>query len=90
MITDPARDRPAFETKIATLANVREWTEGEPVEVWLNRRGRIVIRAFNECGNNSTDVDLFDLLAWTRDGVKMDGWKCTVKRLAAVPLIESD
>lgn len=54
------------ETKIAVLSGVREHTEGVPVELWVNSLGRIVIRAYNECGNNITDVDLMDLLDWTR------------------------
>jgi len=54
------------ETKIATLPGIREYGEGEPVEIWLRGNGRVVIRAWNECGNNHTDVDLFDLLDWCR------------------------
>lgn len=54
--------------RIATLP-VREYTEGEKVELWLGKSGRPVIRAFNECGNNYTDTDLFDLLEWARTGV---------------------
>lgn len=67
------------ETKIAALEDVREHGEGEPVELWLNRSGRVVLRAFNECRNNHTDVDLSDLLEWTRAG-------CTERRLADVGL----
>jgi len=55
-----------LETKITSLLSVREWCEGEPVELWLNRSGRLVLRAFNECGNNFTDVDVFDLLEWLK------------------------
>ena len=51
------------ETKIATLLDVREHTERLDVELWLNPNYRLVVRAYNECGNNYTDVDLFDLLA---------------------------
>ena len=54
------------ETKIATLSGVREYSEGYPVEVWLREDGRVVVRAFNECGNNRTDIDLLDLLAWSK------------------------
>lgn len=53
-------------TKIATLADVREITEGEPVELWMSDTGRVVVRAYNECGNNYTEVDLVDLLSWSR------------------------
>lgn len=49
------------EVKIATLEGVREYNECEPVELWI-RAGRIIVRAFNECRNNHTDVDLVDLL----------------------------
>lgn len=49
---------------MATLADVRELTEGDPVEIWLNPSGRIVARAFNECRNNFTDVDIAALLSW--------------------------
>ena len=60
-------DRPLLPvTKIATLPGVREHNEGEPVELWFNENGRVVIRAWNECHNNYTDVDLFDLLEWAK------------------------
>ena len=52
-----------METKIAVLAGVREYSEGEAVELWFNDKGRIVVRAYNEGGCCSTDVDLFDLLS---------------------------
>ena len=52
-----------METKIAVLAGVREYSEGEAVELWLNDKGRIVVRAYNEGGCCATDVDLFDLLS---------------------------
>ena len=53
------------ERKIEVLPGVREWTEGASVEIWLNRGGRYVVRAYNECGNNCTDIDLLDLLDWS-------------------------
>jgi hypothetical protein len=56
----------APETKIAVLAGVREHCEGMAVELWLGRSGRVVVRAYNECGNNCTDVDLMDLIAWAK------------------------
>lgn len=56
------------EHKIAVLAGVREHMEGSPVELWLNDSGRIVLRAYNECQNNCTDVDLDDLINWLRVG----------------------
>lgn len=54
--------------KLAVLSGVREYMEREAVELWLNRYGRVVIRAYNECRNNHTDVDLTDLLDWFRLG----------------------
>jgi hypothetical protein len=60
-----ATDRPALNnTKMATLSEVREHAEGYPVELWALSNGRTVIRAYNECGNNFTDVDLGDLISW--------------------------
>jgi hypothetical protein len=56
------------ETKIANLLTVREHCEGDTVELWLNRAGRLVVRAFNEYHNNHTDVDLGDLLSWLQTG----------------------
>jgi hypothetical protein len=51
-------------TKICELVGVREYGEGDPVELWRNEtNGRLVIRAYNERQNNFTDVDLWDLLA---------------------------
>lgn len=55
-----------IETQIATLATVREWVEDMPVELWVNRGGRLVLRAYNECGHNSTEIDVFDLLDWLK------------------------
>lgn len=57
-------------SKIATLADVREINEGSPVEIWLGSSGRAVVRAYNECGNNYTEVDLLDLLDWSRGNVR--------------------
>jgi hypothetical protein len=50
--------------KICDLEGVREYVEGATVELWRHpKNGRLVVRAWNECGNNYTDVDLFDLAA---------------------------
>lgn len=57
--------------KVATLP-VHEVTEGEPIEIWVDRRGRVVVRARNECGNAYTDVDLFDLLEWARGNENLE------------------
>ena len=46
-----------------TCPSIREYEDGLPVEIWrLN--GRLVIRAYNECGCRFTDVDLIDLVNW--------------------------
>lgn len=50
--------------KITTLPDVREWNDGMPVELWINRSGRLVLRSYNEDGHNSTEVDVLDLLDW--------------------------
>lgn len=64
--------------KICEMAGVREYAEGDPVELWRDdASGRLVIRARNECGNNSTYVDLLDLLDWVAAG--------TAKRLLEDP-----
>jgi hypothetical protein len=77
------------ECKLAVLPDVREYTEGETVELWLNRYGRVVIRAYNECGNNYTDVDLDGLLDWVRSG-PTEGANCGRARLAAISAAERD
>lgn len=68
-------DRQAGElTKIATLSSVVERNEGYPVELWLTGSGAVVLRAWNECQNNHTDVDLFQLLAALQvTGSALDG-----------------
>lgn len=60
-----------METKIAVLTGVQEYSEGEAVELWLNDKGRIVVRAYNEGGCCATDVDLFDIILWLRDHQKI-------------------
>ena len=59
----------ATTTKIATLGGVREYCEGGSVELWLNSDGRAVVKAYNECGNNYTAIDLRDLLDWVSGNV---------------------
>lgn len=56
------------EHKIAVLDGVHEHTERYPVELWINKSGRVVVRSYNECGNNYTDVDLSELMDWLRSG----------------------
>ena len=67
-------------TKLATLNGVRELTEGEPVELWLSNEGRAVVRAWNECGNGYTEIDLLSLLGALR------GWE-KGEVLGAVPAL---
>ncbi len=51
------------------MIGVREYNDGlYPVELTRSASGRLVIRAYNECGNNCTDVDIWDLLNWLRFG----------------------
>jgi hypothetical protein len=59
-------DKSPMEIKLATLEGVREHTEHDLVELWLNKAGRIVVRAYNECHNNFTDVDLVELFDWAK------------------------
>jgi hypothetical protein len=48
---------------VAELAGVREYVGRMPVQLIRNQEnGRLAIRAYNECGNNYTEIDLFDLL----------------------------
>lgn len=53
-----------IETQVAALPTVREWNEAMPVSLWINRAGRLVLKACNEDGHNSTEVDVFDLIEW--------------------------
>lgn len=46
------------------LDGVNEYMEYYPVNLINNERGRLVIKAFNEGGYNSTEVDLIQLLEW--------------------------
>lgn len=49
------------------LEGVREHGEGFPVELRTDEdSGRIVIRAINEGGHNTTHVDLLDLIEWLK------------------------
>src|SRR6476661_5571493 len=60
---------PESEVKICDMAGVREHAEGLTVELWrIGESGRLVIRAYNECGNNITEVDLWDLMDWLQTG----------------------
>lgn len=50
------------------IQGVREYTEGDPVELRRVGNGRLAVVASNECGNRTTEVDLFDLLEALRSG----------------------
>lgn len=55
--------------KISEMVGVREYAEGFPVALWRDEEtGRLVVVAENEGGNNSTAVDLLDLIGWLRSG----------------------
>ena len=48
------------------LSETGGWCEsGVPEDKWPGR-GRLVIRAKNEGGHNSTEVDLLQLIAWLK------------------------
>lgn len=54
---------------ICEMEGVREDGEGFPVLLRRDSKsGRLLIRAFNECGNNYTDVDFGDLVDWLQSG----------------------
>ena len=58
--------------KISNMDSVLEYTEGLPVELWINPKSyRLVIRAYNECGNNYTEVDLLSVLEWVKKGPEL-------------------
>jgi hypothetical protein len=51
--------------KLCDMFSVREYSEGDIVELWRDdATGRLVIRAYNESGNRCTKVDLFDVVDW--------------------------
>ncbi len=55
-------------SKIAVMGGVREYAECMPVELWVTETGAIVIRSYNEGGNNFTEVDVADVIKWFRSG----------------------
>jgi hypothetical protein len=83
-----AGEIPNKEFLLAVLAGVKEHAEGYPVELRLASNGRIVIRAYNECGNNHTDVDLHDLVAWFREGMPREVFGRVPGRHASLPSTE--
>jgi hypothetical protein len=63
------RDRPVRDEtgKLLAVLPINELSEGLPVELWL-RRGRVVVRAYNEAGCNATEVDVTELVSVLKDG----------------------
>jgi hypothetical protein len=60
---------PIGEMKICDMVGVEELNERYCApELWRTAFGKLVVRAYNECGNNYTDVDLWSLLAWLKTG----------------------
>jgi hypothetical protein len=54
---------------LSELTGVREYVEGSTVRlVRRQQNGRLVIRAFNEGGNNYVDIDFMDLMNWSKWG----------------------
>lgn len=70
----PMTDRPMLTGSVGVMEGVREYGEAYPVELARCRKtGRLVVRAYNEGGNNHTDVDLWDLIEWLSLGGPRDG-----------------
>jgi len=53
--------------QLAELEGVIEREEGVPVELWMNGRGHVFVRAYNEGGQCWTHVDVLDLYEALRD-----------------------
>lgn len=55
--------------KICDLTGVREYSEGQPVELWFDDTiGRLTVIARNGGGYDCTNIDLGDLIDWLRSG----------------------
>jgi hypothetical protein len=55
----------AKSAKLCVMEGVREYGDGQAVELWLDGgTGRAVIRALNEGGYACTDIDFVDMLDW--------------------------
>jgi hypothetical protein len=65
-IGNSLEDRPTM--RLAELERVLEQGEGTPVELWMNGRGRVFVRAYNEGGQSWTDVDVLELVAALKIG----------------------
>lgn len=56
------------EMKICDMAGVIEAGEGWTPELWRNEDGRLIIRAYCECGNRYTELELWSLVHWLEVG----------------------
>lgn len=56
----PYEETPQF--PLATLLDVTSFADDLSVELWMNGKGRVFVRAYNEGGQCWTDVDLMQLL----------------------------
>jgi hypothetical protein len=54
--------------KICDMVGVREYGEGDAVQLWQRASGRLVIVATNEAEICGTEVDLYDLTDWVQAG----------------------
>lgn len=48
--------------RLSTLANVYELDEGWPLELWMNGKGRVFVRAYTQSGCCYTHIDVLDLV----------------------------
>ena len=48
------------------MSGVTEYCEGDPVFLVQLETNRMAIKAFNEAGYNSTEVDLIELIRWIK------------------------
>jgi hypothetical protein len=56
--------------KICEMTGVRAYDNGpEPVELWFNESNKhLVIVTFSEGGSCATQIDLFDVIEWIKNG----------------------
>lgn len=67
-----------MEMKIATLP-FRELQEGEPVELWFNGRGNLVIRAYGEGGYAVIDLPLLEVIRWASTQIGVENAKIELR-----------
>ena len=56
-----------MEKEIISTEEVREYAEGENVEIDAHENGRLIVRAINQGGHDSTEIDLQDLLIYVKN-----------------------